>query len=288
MEKSKQPEIVTATVTQGAFGSVPGLINDGVVERIIEPPEGGTFIKFIGCEYLYKGTTKQNVVDVLEFPKRALRNLLILICRHKILLVILLSRRIRVVIVNWYLKNVYLKAFTKHLLLSEKKYCISVREIWRVITLFIGKIKGKEQSIAFRLRNIGCMILETDIAYRFMLQDFLPEINKQALKENSFKEIKRVLDIFIKRYNNSRWKRIKKLVVLLLKIKKIRKLIVRILLDLDLDKIKLDDADWYFCLQRPHYDFRGISLKERLRQKRIIDKQKHHFIPDFTILKRGV
>jgi len=292
--KHSKKEIIThAKITIGAYGSAPGCINDGVVERIIEPPEGGTFLKFIGCDYLYKGTTDQKVIDVLYFPKRRLRNFISFLTTKwgttLTLLTFPFKKPMLIFLAEQYLKDVYLESFTKYLFLSESKYCISVREIWRVMTLFIGQVKNERiQNILFKLRNIICMILEFDVAYRLMVQDILPNFNKQAVKENPGKEMERVLDIFYERTNDTRWKKIGKTGLFLLKVwLALRKLVVRFLLEIDLDKIKLDNADYYFCLQRPDYKFRGKSLEERLRQKRMIDRQKHHFIPSVEILKRA-
>ena len=289
-------EIITARVTRGAYGSTPGHINDGVIERIIEPPGGGTLLKFIGCSYLFKGSVDENLVEILEFPKRMLRNLIETANRHKVLLLLLLFKKTRLAVGEYYLRNVYLKAFTKHLFLGESKYCVSVRELWRTMTLFIGRVKDERtQNVLFELRNIVCMVLEFDIAYRFIAQDILPLIDKRALKENPYREIGRMFNILYERsihrgekiVRDERWRRIKKTALLLLRLKSIKKLVVEFLLELDLNKIKLDNADYYFCLLRDHYDFRGNSLKERLRQKRMIDRQKHHFIPGVEILKRA-
>jgi len=294
--KMNKKEIVTARVARGAYGSMPGYINDGVVERIIEPPEGGTFLKFIGCSYLFKGSVNENIVEVLEFPKRMLRNFIGAVSRHKIFLVFLLSKKIRIALGEYYLKNVYLSAFEKHLFLGESRYCISVRELWRVMSLFAGRVKNERtQNVLFKLRNIICMVLEFDIAYRFIAQDILPLINKQALRENPCQEIGRVFDVLYQRsvfrgekvVRDERWRGIKRIVLLALKVGGLKKLVVDFLLELDLNKIRLDNADYYFCLLRDHYDFRGNSLKERLRQKRMIDRQKHHFIPSVKILRRA-
>ena len=285
--KTEKKQIVKAKITIGAYGSTPGLINDGVVERIIEPPEGGRFIKFIGCSYLYKGTTDLNIVDILAFPKRRFRNFFTFITRHKIFLIFLLSKKIRIALCESYLGDVYIGPLTKNLMMSPKRYCKSVRELWRVITLFINKEKDERtQSILFKLRNIVLLVLEYDMAYRFMLQDILPKIKKEQLKQNTKKELSRVLDIFCERSKgDGRFKQLKK-GLLLLHIPKIKKLVLSFLLKLDFDETKLDGADWYFCLQRHGYSFRGIELEERIKQKKTIDKQKHHFIPEITVLNQ--
>ena len=45
---------------------------------------------------------------------------------------------------------------------------------------------------------------------------------------------------------------------------------------LDTDKLKLDEDDWYFCLKRRGFNFRNLRLDQRLRLKKMIDKDKGH------------
>ena len=290
--KDKKQILQHARITFGAYGSVSGQVNDGVVERIIEPPEGGTFMKFVGCEYYYKGLTDQKVIDILYFPKRRLRNLIsFLTTKWGITLSILLfpfRKRMLIFLAEQYLKDIYLPSLIKYLYISEKKYSISVREIWRVSTLFIGNVKIERiQDILFKFRNILCMIIEVDMAYRWILQDILPLINKESLRANSIYEIERVLDILCERADDARFGEMKKVLILLLRVSKsTRKLVVRFLLELDLNKIKLDNADYYFCLGRGDYKFRGKSIEERQIQKKQIDRQKRHNIPAVEIISR--
>src|SRR3990167_1766035 len=46
--------------------------SDGIVEEIIRPDKGWTFLKIYGCKYLYKGNAPANVVWFLQFPKHVL------------------------------------------------------------------------------------------------------------------------------------------------------------------------------------------------------------------------
>jgi len=291
-DKKKGKEIiVNARVTIGAYGSAPGCINDGVVERIIEPPEGGIFTKFVGCSYLFKGICDQKILDILAFPKRKFRNIVQFATSKigKVIVVLLFPFKKYVVIILFeqYLKDVYVSSFTKYLNVSPNRYCVSVKEFWRVVTLFIGQVKNTRlQSILFKLRNIACMVLQNDMAYRFSLQDILPEINIEELKRNPAQELRRVFDIFCERMEDDRWRGIGRATILLLRISPaFKRLIIDFLLEIDMDKVKLDDADYYFCLQRPSYKFKGVPLEERILLKKQIDNQKGHFIPTVDILK---
>lgn len=127
------------------------------------------------------------------------------------------------------------------------------------------------------------MALENDSAYKFRLQDILPEVNVEAFKKNPAKEIKRVLDILLYREDTDdlvpRWETLGKIVIYASKNKKARKLLIRFLSELDMDKIKPDEADWYFCLRRRMYKFGGLLIGERLKIAKEIDKKKGHDIP---------
>ena len=306
-DKIKKEVITRAKVMTGAFGMTPGDINDGVIERIIEPPEGGVFIKFIGCSYLYKGTNKQSLIDLLAFPKRLLVNVMAIetagprFIRTKLVKLLFgiflllpnwLIKRIMTGLIGFYLQSVYLKPIQKHLIVNDKRYSPAVREIWRVLTIFIGEIKDdKIQRQAFRLRNLVCLIFNTDLPHRLKLQDILSEIDIKA--QSPRKEIGRVLDIFISRIRNQHeigmWGNIKKLfIVLSLRFyRPMNKWLVRFFSEVDLEKIKLDEADWYFTLQRDDYNYRGVSLEDRRKEKKRIDKEKGHFMPSVKVLSRG-
>ena len=58
-----------------------------------------------------------------------------------------------------------------------------------------------------------------------------------------------------------------------------REFVVEFLCELDMEEVKLDEADWYFCLRRDGYDFGGIPIKERLEERKRLDKEKGHNIP---------
>lgn len=307
-DKIKKEVITRAKVMTGAFGMTPGDINDGVIERIIEPPEGGVFIKFIGCSYLYKGTNKQSLIDLLTFPKRLLVNVMTIetagprSTRTKLVKLLFgiflllpnwLIKKIMTGLVGFYLRSVYLKPVQKHLIVNDKRYVPAIREIWRVLTIFIGEIKDdKIQRHAFRLRNLICLIFNIDLPHRLKLQDVLPEIDIEKLKQSPRQEIGRVFDILISRIRNQHekgmWGNIKKLfLVLSLRFyRPMKKWLVRFFIEVDLEKIKLDESDWYFSLQRSDYNFRGVTLEDRIKEKKRLDKEKKHFIPRVKILNR--
>lgn len=142
--------------------------------------------------------------------------------------------------------------------LAEKMYCPIAREVLDI------PYKSEVERILFKT---GAMVLQFDNVYRLSIQDVF------ALYDSSaplVKELKRLLDIWISREKNAsiilKLKRIRPVINVLYLYPKVRKRLKEILDGLDLEKIKLDEADWYWCLNRPNYDFRGVSYEERKKE----------------------
>jgi hypothetical protein len=122
----------------------------------------------------------------------------------------------------------------------------------------------KKNQFAFNvLSGSFFCIHEFDDAYRFRLQDIVSEISKASLMESPRRELKRIFDVAISRegYDDliGKYKMVKTAITFApsLYIRYIRD----ILLELDIDKIRLDsdDIDWakYKC-----YDFGGFHFAE--------------------------
>ena len=158
----------------------------------------------------------------------------------------------------------------------------------------MGEIKNLRE-IFGKFRDIALMILEMDTAYRFVMQDILPEFDINNLKHNPIKELKRVFSILLKREHadgspigdqNRKWQRVEKMVVFALRIShKLRKFFVRFISEIDMEKIKLDEADWYFVLGHHCYNSQDISYEDRLLERERIDREKGHKIPRLVLVK---
>ncbi len=144
--------------------------------------------------------------------------------------------------------------------LKTIRYCQFVRELHRACSIeYIGEDE-RIKEIRFMLRDIECMILEFDNAYRFRMQDILEEMDKEALKKDPIKEICRFLDIMIDREVKVEVKDTWRLLQMFTKYylrfdKKFLDMIVRVLLELDIEKCKLSEEDKYYCKPRTDYVF---------------------------------
>jgi len=281
----------------GAYGD--GKDCFGLVEKMIMPPEGGSFCKLVGCSYLYKGFPSIHIGQTLGIPKNLLSNIPIIIhdmpwivkiiFGFALLLTRIFSKKFLIRFAEIYAKTAVDPIRKLHV--DTSKYTISVKEMIRVFDIMIGKIKNVRMvKVCEEIAYLFCMAIEYDNAYRFMIQDIFPLISVEDLKDHTVKEVKRILDIVIKRNNTKnqkrRWLKVKKVVVLALRLSpKLKRMLIDFVSEFNMNKIQRDDADWYFCLNRRKYDFKGLSHEQRMKIKEQIDKEKGHQIPilDFKI-----
>jgi len=154
------------------------------------------------------------------------------------------------------------------------------------------KISGKnhpetignvEENFAESIANIGdfiALFLEYDNAYRFRLQDILVLKSNVAARKNIKKEVSRLFDILIERETSGpqaeKWEKTRKIILLLLRLKIFREYFTSILINIHPAEVMIDENDWYFCLRRKSFNFKGKTLEERLKIKDEIDKEKGH------------
>lgn len=162
--------------------------------------------------------------------------------------------------------------------MRTNRYSQFVGELYRSFSVSWGDESPQITELRKMIRNVECMILEFDNAYRFRAQDLLPELNKDNLRNNPIKEINRLLDIWISRevsedVKNS-WILLKLFVTYFLKHDKpLLQLFVRVLLELDIDKCKLTIEDKYYAIPRVDYHF-GFVENPTIDDAKLIAKVK--------------
>ena len=267
----------------GAFGASEGCT--GIVERVDTPPAGGVFTKYIGCNYLYKGYPDVRIIEYIYASKRVIAGLFPLVSNKPIrfllgivfLFYLLLPKRMKrkviIGLLDYILGITHWITYKNPYSLPTEAYCPLVKELHRTSVVFMRDVKDEEIFTRLsKLIEVPLMAVEMDTAYKFRAQDIIPEFNKEALKKNYRKEIERVLDIFIEREAvdgmnemTDKWKGLKKIVMFALRFKKLRDTIVKLLLEIDFDKVKPDTSDWYFMLDRADYAYGGLSHEERMK-----------------------
>jgi hypothetical protein len=124
-----------------------------------------------------------------------------------------------------------------------------------------------------QLVDIGSMILEFDDSYRYAIQDAFGEINSEAMRTEPAKELVRVIRIIQQRGNgiSERFKAVERLIPFMLRIKVIREFVDSFFAEIDLKKMALDDMDFYRCMVRTGYEYRGLPDAERISLRMMID-----------------
>lgn len=236
--------------------------------KIKYPAEGGIEVYYEGHKYPRKGWVRKEAVDASARVKRLVLVSIKFALRHKWMIPFL-----------WLARKGLLRAFvdfSDNTLIPHyfkpQFFCKSAREIYRVGMKFAQT--EDEEKLVWAV----VMIWEFDDAYRYRAQDILGELNKEALRKSPSKEIVRIFNLGVNRENKldenlnllprldeimiKKWKVIRKAAIFFKKY----------LMELDLEKIKLDEGDWYYCLQRPGFNYRGMPYKERRKIRIKIDK----------------
>lgn len=227
--------------------------------RVELPDEGGVYTYMEGYEYPYKGFPFHEFVDKIDSLKKISRGILSSLFhslkkRNKLQIVLL-------ALSPWLFNDMLVAAiYAFHRVIirfkiKELRYSIAVREVYRVI----GGSDLKEH-----IRDILCMVLENDNAYRFRFQDVVPEIDKDALAKNTSKELLRILDLMQEREKKQdvkdTWTLLKTFLPMYLFVNpRVRKEIISIVSAMDMEKIKLDPGDQFFCRPRKDYTFKFME-----------------------------
>ena len=296
----------------GAFGDVENC--EGYIEDVSYPPDGGIFIKFFGCDFLFKGWPDNKIVEGIGLAKSFVSTF------PRMILAKSLALQIFIIFMYIFQRNKLIHFFncstamihghiTSKIGFDPHRYNRYVKELkrsfdarimaWdRIIpsreresvigTTYDEKdIKGQveKRKMVKSIAHLGeflCLFLEHDTAYKIPLQDIIPLLNKEALLKNPRKEIMRLFDICIERATEhgilGKAKEMKKLLNVLFIISPFSlKFTKEFLYDLDLEKIKPDKYDLYFSYKRRGYSIQGLSLDERLAIKEKLDIEHHHY-----------
>jgi hypothetical protein len=261
----------------------PGRGNAAIVIREERPKEGGILIHLLNYKYPYKGNPFQSSVDNLciikkniLFTIRSVSNL-----QTKIYLALLLflprifTRGIISSVVNYY--HTLVIHFLHYDFIKPERYCNCVRELYRTFTILSEKEKEEwKRKIIETARDISCMFIELDSAYKFRFQDIILELKPEEVRgKRMIKEIERLFDIMIERervgYMKAKWQQVKRAIIQGLRVKLARKFIEEFINEVNLKKLYPDKADRYYDLLRKDYDFFGKSLPVRIKERKKIE-----------------
>lgn len=236
------------------------------LQKVELPEAGGVYTYMEGHPYPYKGFPFFEFVDKIDQIKKIQRGVLSSLYhsftkRNKLQIAFLLF-------VPWLFGD-FVKAFVytfyrmvDRFKLKPLRYCTAMRELYRAFSVEFHDESASEKEMRFMVRDVLCMFLEFDNAYRFRFQDIIVELNKDNL--NPSKEIVRLLELMMSREKTQEIKDTWRLVRYFLPWylffnKSLKKNIVAILKDLDLEKVALSDEDKHYCAERKDYNF-GFKL----------------------------
>lgn len=231
------------------------------LKKVEFPESGGVLTYMEGMEHPYKGFPMFELVERIDMLKKLARNILSGIYAYfrgwrkiKLVLLIPVARHI-----------VWTAIYTGYRIVERFKirplvYCTALRELHRAFSVPNPNEQVKDQEARFMLRDLICMLLEFDNAYRYRFQDLIVELDKERLRKKPIKELIRLFEIGQRREKTQEirdtWTLFKLAINLYLRLdRKMLKTIQNALLELDLEKIKLDEADRSYCIPRKDYVF---------------------------------
>ena len=228
-----------------------------MLQAVEFPDAGGVLTYMAGKPYPYKGFPFFDFVDKVDLIKKISRSILSGLYHQfkakRFLLITLLPA-------FWALKPIVRTYFyviyrlVDRVKIKRDRYCDAIREIYRAFS--------PENNDEFHLifRDMLCMVLEMDNAYRYRFQDIIVNLDKDALQKNPRKELLRLIRILSDRERTEDIKDTWVLVRLAVSVylfvdRDFKKILVSSLLNIDLDKVKLSIEDKLFASGRKDYIF---------------------------------
>ncbi len=234
----------------------------------VEFPAEGVHTYMEGFEHPYKGFPFAEFVDKIDYIKKVQRGFMSSMYHS-------FKRR------SWYQKafliavpwifadivDAYIESF--HRLVNRFKvkpirYSDAIRELHRAFSIEWHGETDIEKDRRVKVRDIVCMFLEFDNAYRFRFQDVIVQLDKVNLKKNPGGEVARLLTLMQSREVTQEirdtWTLVKTFLPWYLRLNRsLSAKIVGVLNSLDLNKLELDAGDKQFCEKRKDYSF-GYKL----------------------------
>lgn len=266
----KMGEIV-AYIKETPFlpSEVPQVQEDGSVDRssllkVEFPVEGGILTYMTGKDYPYRGFPYYEHVDKIDVVKKitraAMSGLYHSFKKRRLSLITLIPSL-------WVFRDfVSTGVYTFYRMIERFRwkpimYSDSIRELYRAM--------DSADEFTTQLRDLLCMFLECDNAYRYRFQDIISELNKESLEKNPRKELLRLLSIMSGREKTQEikdtWRLVKYIVSFYLWFdKRLLNVIANTLKEINIEKIRLSVEDRYYCVPRKDYRF-GFKMEEQLQ-----------------------
>lgn len=234
------------------------------LKKVEFPPEGGVLTYMENHDHPYRGYPHFEFVDKVDQIKKVNRAVLSglyhqlkSVSKWKFLTLLpalwLTRHMVRVWVATFH-------RMVDRFLIKTDKYSLAIRELHRAFSQPKEDELTTEASLREKIRDVVCMILEFDNAYRFRFQDIIENLDKKALEKNTSQELTRLLNIMVTREKTQEikdtWTLVKNVVRFYMAFdKKLTEMVKNVLLQLDVEKVKLTIEDKEFCLPRKDYTF---------------------------------
>jgi len=227
------------------------LPNSRIIENIFSD-ENGVQVKYIGHPFPENMLVYPEVQDMVGTLKRLFWDI---ITDPFLLAYYLLNKNARAKI------DLNVCMGLRHFLLSEEGFSQKTRELRRAGKMFFN----------LTLVDLLSMVFEYDDAYRYRIMDFFNEFKKEKFLDNPKREINRMFYMVNAREHciNYKYKDLYKIFSFLFPF--IKKTIIGFIRELDVNKLKMTDADFYWSLEKG-FDTKGIKVEDRLLIKSNLQK----------------
>ena len=235
------------------------------------PEDGGVLTYMEGHDHPYKGFPYFEFVEKIDVMKKIVRATLsgayyeLKKCNKLWLITLIpamwvLKPIVRIVVYTFY--RMIERFRVKTLRLSQ-----SMRELHRSFSVEIDNERPDDREFRQRFRDLICQTAEFDNAYRYRIQDIMVELDKEGLNQNPVKEILRLFELLMSREKTQEvkdtWTLLKFFIRYYIRFdKKLQKIIVSALSNINFDEIKLQVEDRHYCKPRKDYNF-GFMEKSK-------------------------
>lgn len=273
--------------------------DSSILQNVEFPEEGGVLTYMSDQAEPYKGFPFHEMVDKIDLVKKVVRSTLSSFFhsfkrRNKLQLA-------SIVFASWFIGD-SIKAgiytffrVVERFKIKPKMYSTSMRELHRAFSIELDNESAQDKELRFQTRDLVCMILEFDNAYRFRFQDIIGELDKEALQKNASKELIRLLTLMQSREKEQTvkdtWTLLKTFLPYALFLNRgIKKKIVAILSSLDLSLVRFSKEDKNYCIPRKDYTFgfqknpteEDLAQIQKLTESRLKTELKAHIRSEST------
>ena len=241
------------------------------IEGVDFPKVGGIHSKMEGHPQPYRGFPYVEFVDAIDGVKKLTKYFFQRL--HYIVRNISLDKKDEAEKVWWLHEKLISALFysiyrviERHKIIPER-YSQPVREIHRILTEMadMAQVERGENGILM-FRDVFCMYLEFDNAYRFRFQDLMEDLDKEQGTTDPGREIKRLYELNIERELEPELKekqtQYRDFLSFLFSLSGYKELASEFFKRLNIDEIKLSKEDKYWCAPRREYHFGGCERGE--------------------------